>query len=47
MCRKTIVIGNAMMALGVGLLISLLIPRSFWTVLLAALLIVLGCLISR
>ncbi|MCI8525997.1 MAG: hypothetical protein HFF17_08765 [Oscillospiraceae bacterium] len=47
MCRRTKTIGNILMALGAGLLLSMLIPRSFWTVLLAVVLIALGWLISQ
>jgi len=47
MCRKTSVIGGALAALGVGLLLSMLIPRSLWTVLLGAALILLGFLLSE
>ncbi len=47
MCRRTMMIGNVLMALGAGLLVSMLIPRSFWTVLLAVILILLGWLLSK
>ena len=47
MCRRTMRIGNVLMALGAGLLVSMLIPRSFWTVLLAVILILLGWLLSK
>lgn len=47
MCRRTKTIGHVLMALGAGLLLSMLIPRSFWTVLLAAVLIALGYVISQ
>ena len=42
MCRRTQMIGNAVMALGAGLLISMLIPRSFWTVFVGVILVALG-----
>lgn len=47
MCRRAITIGNIMMALGVGLLLSMLVPRCFFTVVLAAAMIVLGWVIRR
>jgi len=40
-------IGGALAALGAGLLLSMLIPRSFWTILLGAALIALGFLLSE
>ena len=46
MCRRTMMIGNAMIALGVGLLIAMMIPRSFWTILLGVILVLLGWLIG-
>ena len=45
MCRRAMTIGNVLMALGAGLLLSLLVPRSFFTVLLGAGLLVLGWVI--
>jgi len=47
MCRRNVLIGGALTALGAGLLLSMLIPRSFWTILLGAALIVLGFLLSE
>ncbi len=47
MCRRTTMIGGALAALGLGLLLSMLIPRSFWTILLGAALIVLGFFLSE
>ena len=47
MCRRAMTIGNILMALGAGLLLSMLVPRSFFTVLLAAAMIVLGWVIRR
>ncbi len=42
MCRRNRMIGNVLMALGAGLLAAMLVPRSFWTVLIGVALIVLG-----
>lgn len=47
MCRRAMTIGNLLLALGVGLLLSLLVPRCFWTVVLAAAMIVLGWVIRQ
>lgn len=40
-------IGGALAALGAGLLVSMLIPRSIWTILLGVALILLGVLLSE
>lgn len=47
MCRRATTIGNILLALGVGLLVSMLVPRCFVTVLLAAAMIVLGWVIRQ
>ena len=47
MCRRAMAIGNAVMALGAGLLPALLVPRSFLTVVLGVGLLVLGWLIRK
>ena len=47
MCRRNTMIGGGLAALGVGLLVSMLIPRSIWTILLGVALIVLGVLLSE
>ncbi len=47
MCRRNTMLGGALAALGVGLLISMLIPRSIWTILLGVALIILGVLLSE
>lgn len=47
MCRRNTMIGGALAALGVGLLVSMLIPRSIWTILVGVVLIVLGVLLSE
>ena len=47
MCRRAITIGNILMALGAGLLVSMLVPRCFFTFLVAAAMIVLGWFIRR
>ncbi len=47
MCRRAMTIGNILLALGAGLLLSLLVPRCFVTVLLAVAMIVLGWVLRR
>ncbi|MCI8843402.1 MAG: hypothetical protein HFF08_04745 [Oscillospiraceae bacterium] len=47
MCRRNTLIGGALAALGAGLLVSMLIPRSIWTILLGVALILLGVLLSE
>ena len=47
MCRRNTMIGGALAALGAGLLVSMLIPRSIWTILLGVALILLGVLLSE
>lgn len=47
MCRRNTMLGGALAALGVGLLLAMLIPKSIWTVLLGVALIVLGVLLSE
>ncbi len=47
MCRRAMAVGTIMMALGAGLLLSLLVPRSFFTVLLGVGLLVLGWIIRQ
>ena len=47
MCRRAMTIGNVLLALGAGLLLSMLVPRSVFTVVLAAALMVLGWCIRR
>ncbi len=47
MCRRTMMIGNVLMALGAGLLVSMLRARGFWTVRLAVSLLLLGWLLSK
>lgn len=47
MCRRAGTIGYFLMALGAGLLLSLLVPRCGITVLVALLLILLGWLVHR
>jgi len=42
MCRKNMVLGYSLIAGGVGMLLALLIPGSFWTFVLAAALIAVG-----
>ena len=45
MCKRNRLIGNILMAFGVGLLISMLVPRNFWTIVCAGLLIGVGYII--
>lgn len=47
MCKRAGTIGYFLMALGAGLLLSMLVPRCGFTVLVAALLILLGWLVHR
>ena len=47
MCKRAGTIGYFLMALGAGLLLSMLVPRCGFTVLVAALLILLGWLVRR
>lgn len=46
MCKAQLT-GDILMALGAGLLVSMLIPRSFWTVLIGIILVALGCLVGK
>ncbi len=46
MCKRNAMIGGALIAVGGGLLLSMLIPRSFWTIVVGVALVGLGILIS-
>ena len=47
MCTQRSMIGNVLIALGAGLLVSLLIPRCFWTALVGVVLVLLGLLLTN
>ena len=47
MCRRTELCGFVLMAAGAALILSVLLPRGTITVLLGAVLIGCGCLVSR
>ena len=46
MCNHKVLVGNVLIALGAGLLVSMLIPKSFWTVLIGVVLVVLGWILT-
>lgn len=46
MCNHRIMVGNVLIALGAGLLVAMLIPKSFWTVLIGVVLVVLGWILT-
>jgi len=47
MCCQTRSLGYVLTAAGAALLISLLLPRCFWTALAGLVLILIGCLLLR
>ena len=46
-CSKYTIVGPVLIGLGTVLLLSLIIPKCFWTGLTAVILIILGCLFLR
>lgn len=46
MCRRKMLIGTVMIGIGFALLLSMVVPKSFWTIVVGGILIAIGYLVA-